>query len=206
MSTDAPAFGALPPSHQGHEHIVQFYGSDRSLVRTVATFLSEGLVAGEPAIVIATTSHCAAIITALGERLIDCDRAVRSGDLILFDAEATLDLFLVGDTPNPDLFEANVGRLIEQAVNGRRTRVRAYGEMVDVLWKQARPEAAIKLEILWNKLALKHDFALLCGYAMGSFYKQSAGLEEVIAQHTRVIGNDASVVPFHSRSQRSSRV
>lgn len=204
MSTDSPTFETSPRAHSGHEHVVQFYGSDRSLVRTVATFLSEGLVTGEPAIVIATTSHCAAIITALGERLIDCDRAVRSGDLILLDAEATLDLFLVGETPNPDLFEENVGRLIEQAVNGRRTTVRTYGEMVDVLWKQGRSEAAIKLEILWNTLALKHNFALLCGYAMGSFYKQSAGLEDVIAQHTRVISNDVSVVPFPSRSRKSS--
>lgn len=203
MSTGSSRFESGHP-HHGHEHVVQFYGSDRSLVRTVATFLSEGLVAGEPAIVIATNSHCGAIITALGERLIDCHRAVRSGDLILLDADATLDLFLVGDTPNSDLFEENVGRLIDQAVNGRRTRVRAYGEMVDVLWKQGRSETAIKLEILWNKLALKHNFALLCGYAMGSFYKQSAGIEDVIAQHTRVISNDASMPPMPSRSSRSS--
>lgn len=189
-------------SDHGHEHVVQFYGSDRSLVATVAGFLAEGLVAGEPAIVIATTSHCASIIAGLGERLIDCDRAVRNGDLILLDAEATMDLFLVGDTPNPELFEDNVGRLIQQAINGRRTTVRAYGEMVDVLWKQGRADAAIKLEILWNSLALKYNFTLLCGYAMGSFYKQTAKLEDVIAQHTRVIGNDASVVPFASRRAR----
>ena len=106
---------------------------------------------------------------------------------------------MVGDTPNGELFEANVGRLIEQASDGRRTRVRAYGEMVDVLWRQGRSEAAIKLEILWNRLALKYHFALHCGYAMGSFYKQTSKLEEVVAQHTRVIGNDASVVPFARR-------
>ena len=191
-------------SDQGHEHVVQFYGSDRSLVATVAGFLAEGLVAGEPGIVIATTSHCASIITGLGERLIDCDRAVRNGDLILLDAEATLDLFLVEDTPNSELFEENVGRLIQQATNGRRTTVRAYGEMVDVLWKQGRAEVAIKLESLWNALALKYNFTLLCGYAMGSFYKQTAKLEEVIAQHTRVICNDTSVVPFASRRARLS--
>jgi hypothetical protein len=149
--------------------------------------------------VIATSTHCSDIIAALGERLIDCVRALRHGDLILLDAEATLDLFMVGDRPNAELFEENVGRLMEQATNGRRTPVRAYGEMVDVLWKQGRPEAAIKLEILWNMLAMKYRFTLLCGYAMGSFYKQTARLDEVIAQHTRVIGNDGSVVPFSGR-------
>jgi hypothetical protein len=52
-------------------------------------------------------------------------------------------------------------------------------------------------------LAMKYRFTLLCGYAMGSFYKQTARLDEVIAQHTRVIGNDGSVVPF-SRKRPSS--
>jgi hypothetical protein len=183
----------------GH-HAVQFYGSDESLFTTVAAFLAEGLVLGQPALVIATRAHSAAIVDHLCNRLIDCERAVRDGDLMLLDAEATLDLFLVNNKPDPELFAANVGRLVEQAVNGRRgTMVRAYGEMVDVLWKQGRSEAAIALEILWNKLALKHDFALLCGYAMGSFYKQTRQLEEVIAQHSHVIAHDVSVASFPPR-------
>jgi KaiC/GvpD/RAD55 family RecA-like ATPase len=178
-----------------HEHVVQFYGSDRSLVTTVAGFLAEGLAVGEPAIVVATSAHCAGIVAALGELLIDCGRAVRNGDLILLDADATLDLFLVGNTPSPELFEENLGRLIEQATNGRETVVRAYGEMVDVLWKQGRSEAAINLEILWNALSLKYHFTLLCGYAMGSFDKQTARLKDVIAQHTRVIVSVAPLGP-----------
>lgn len=183
----------------GH-HAVQFYGSDQSLFTTVAGFIAEGLVIGQPAVVIATRPHGTAIVEHLSKRLIDCDRAVRDGDLMLLDAEATLDLFLVGSKPDAALFAANVGRLVEQAVNGRRgTMVRAYGEMVDVLWKQGRAEAAIELEILWNKLALKHDFALLCGYAMGSFYKQTGQLEQVIAQHTHVIAHDVNVASFPPR-------
>lgn len=192
------------PVH-AHHHAVQFYGSDHSLFTTVASFLAEGLVSGQPAIVIATRVHTAAIVEHLGGRLIDCEKALRNGDLVMLDAEATLDLFMVGDTPDPDSFEKNVGRLIDQAINGRdRTVLRAYGEMVDVLWKQGRSEAAIRLEILWNKLALKYNFALLCGYAMGSFYKQTKQLEDVIAQHTHVIAHDTNVVPFPPHRVRTA--
>jgi hypothetical protein len=188
-----------------HHHAVQFYGTDQSLFTTVAGFLAEGFVAGQPAIVVATRAHSAAIVGHLCSRLIDCDRAIRNGDLVLLDAEATLDLFMIGDRPDPDLFERNVGRLIDQAINGReRTVLRVYGEMVDVLWKQGRSEAAIKLEILWNKLALKYNFALLCGYAMGSFYKQTKQLEDVIDQHTHVIAHDTNVVPFPPKRVRSA--
>jgi hypothetical protein len=106
---------------------------------------------------------------------------------------------MVGDTPDADLFEQNVGIVVKQVLDGRgRAVVRAYGEMVDVLWKRGRSEAAIKVEILWNKLADKYSFALLCGYAMGNFYKQAKQLEDICALHTHVTGPD-NVLPFDPR-------
>jgi len=190
------------PVHK-HHHAVQFYGNEQSLFTTVAGFLGEGLITGQPAIVIATESHRVAIVEHLCGRLIDCESARRSGSLLLLDAEDTLGQFMIGDEPDADLFEQNVGRLIQQMVDGRgRPLIRAYGEMVDVLWKQGRPEAAIKLEILWNKLALKYSFALLCGYAMGNFYKQARHLEGVCEQHTQIIPHDthdAKVIAFDPR-------
>jgi hypothetical protein len=38
---------------------------------------------------------------------------------------------------------------------------------------------------------------------MGSFYKQSKQLEDVIAQHTHVVAHDTNVVPFPSRRVRT---
>ena len=180
-----------------HHHAVQFYASDASLFATVSSFLAKGLVAGQPAVVIATPEHRVAIEEHLCDRLIDCELARRNGDLVMLDAEETLDLFMIGDDPHANLFEMNVGGVIDQVIGGRDgTTVRAYGEMVDVLWKQGRSQSAIQLEILWNKLALKHNFALLCGYSMGSFYKQTKQLEEVAGLHTHVV--DANVVEFPS--------
>lgn len=185
------------PTSNRH-HAVQFYGTDKSLFVTVAGFLSEGIVNAQPAIVIATPEHRIAIEEHLCDRLIDCEKARREGELLFLDAEETLGLFMVGDEPNADLFETSVGGVIDRTIAGRpRTTMRAYGEMVDVLWKQGRSESAIKLEILWNKLAVKHNFALLCGYAMGSFYKQTKHLEDVAALHSHVV-ND-TVVPFERK-------
>jgi hypothetical protein len=183
-----------------HRHSVKFYGNDASLFTTVAGFLCEGLVVGQPAIVIATPSHRAAILQHLQDRLIDVERARESGDLLMLDAEETLTTFMSGDEPDGDLFESNVGSLIDGALDGREpTMVRAYGEMVDVLWKAGRPEAAIKLEMLWNRLAAKHGFALLCGYAMGNFYKQAEQFQLVCEQHTQIVESDANVVTFTRR-------
>jgi len=181
-----------------HHHAVQFYGSDQSLHTTVAGFLSEGLIIGQPALIIATEPHKTGILARLTERLIDVEKAQASGDLVLLGADEALAMFMVGDMPDEAAFEARIGGLVAQMLRDRRARtiLRAYGEMVDVLWKERREEAAIRLEILWNKLATRFGFALLCGYAMGQFYKQAARFEDVCSHHTAVIQTDANVVPF----------
>ena len=167
---------------------MQFYGTDTRLFSTVGGFLAEGMIHGEPALIIATEAHRNGVIAQLTERFVDVKKARQSGDLVLLDAQETLDLFMVDGAPDTKLFEANVGRFIEQSLLGRPGHVlRAYGEMVDVLWKDGQCDAAIRLEILWNKLATRFGFALLCGYAMGSFYKKTERLQEVCALHTQII-------------------
>jgi hypothetical protein len=172
-----------------HHHAVQFYGDDESLFTTVAGFLSQGFVDGHPAIVIATQDHRTAILDHLRGRLIDVDKAQKLGSLITLDAQQTLDLFMIRGMPDEARFEDSVGRLIADVLDGRKDRIliRAYGEMVNVLWKDGKPEAAIRLEMLWNKLAQQHGFALLCGYSMGNFYKETKGFEDICRQHTHVV-------------------
>ena len=190
MATDA---GRVP----AHHHAVQFYGTESSLFTTVAGFLSEGLIAGQPALVIATEPHRAGILGQLAARLIDVEQAMRLGDLVVLDARDVLGRFMVNHEPDAAAFAREVGALIERQLRGRtRTVVRAYGEMVDVLWKDGRSEAAITLEILWNKLAATYGFALLCGYSMGNFYKQVEQFHEVCRQHTQVVAPGDHVALF----------
>jgi hypothetical protein len=182
-------------------HAVQFYGNETSLVTTVAGFLCDGLVRGEPAVVIATTAHRSAIEAQLAARLINVEAARLSGDLVMLDAHETLATFLSGDTPDPEAFRRNIGGVIERALRGRRdTIVRAYGEMVDVLWQEGRTDAAIRVELLWNLLATSYGFALLCGYSMGSFYKQAERLDEICRLHTDVVQpEDSNLAVFTPR-------
>jgi DcmR-like sensory protein len=174
--------------HYTHHHAVKFYGDETSLFTTVSGFLAQGFVDSQPAIVIATPEHTAAILKHLAGRMIDVDQAQRMGDLVVLEARATLELFMENGLPNGHKFEESVGRLIANLVKDRPSAlVRAYGEMVDVLWKDGLTKAAVRLEMLWNKLAQAHGFALLCGYAMGNFYKQTQRFEEVCREHTHIL-------------------
>jgi PAS domain S-box-containing protein len=183
--TDA-GFQGVPPHG---EHLVQFYENDEFLASAVAAFLGEGIAAGEPAIMIATREHRDAVLALLREQGIDVERERRDGRFVALDARETLATFMDGDLPERSRFEATIGPAIEGLLRASgRSVVRAYGEMVDVLWKEGNSSGALQLEGLWNDLAAKYSFALLCAYAISSFYKEShaEGLRDVCRAHRHV--------------------
>ena len=182
-------------SNAGQFHAVRFYDTKESLCRIVAEFLGEGFVIGQPGLVIATPEHCAGIVEELRARHFDVDGLQTAGDLLLLDAEETMSGFMVDGMPNAEMFKAKATEAISTVCRDRTDcTIRAYGEMVDLLWKKEHTVAAVRLEMLWNKLAMTHDFSLLCGYAMGNFYKD-ASINEICQQHTHVIGAGGDVAP-----------
>lgn len=182
-------------SRRGHFHAVRFYENPVSLCRIVADFLGEGFRDNQPALVIATPEHRAGIEAALRGQNVDVAALRTSGELVLLDAEQVLATFMVDGMPDAKRFQATGTELIQRACGGRADcTVRAYGEMVDVLWKQGHSVAAMRLEMLWNKLAATQDFSLLCGYAMGHFYKGSQQ-QNICAQHTHVMADGGALSP-----------
>jgi hypothetical protein len=67
--------------------------------------------------------------------------------------------------------------------------------MVDVLWQQGQRDAAIRLEVLWNQLAQSQAFSLLCGYAIGNFYKD-AGFKDICGHHSHIVSDDGKATRF----------
>jgi hypothetical protein len=119
----------------------------------VGQFLGEGFIAGLPAVVIATPEHLDAIRGVLAAPFFDVGRLEAAGDLVMVEAAATLAQFMVDGTPDPIRFRNAITPLIERACRGRKDCVvRAYGEMVDVLWKAGHTVAVVRLETLWNQL------------------------------------------------------
>lgn len=181
------------PTGSGHFHAVRFYENKASLCRTVTDFLGEGIGLGQPGLVIATPAHREGLLAELRSRHVDVDKLQAGGDLLLLDAREVLATLMIEGMPDAKLFHVHLAAAIDRLCRGRRDcTIRAYGEMVDVLWQDGLTAAAIRLEMLWNQLAMTHDFSLLCGYAMGSFYKK-AGMREVCAQHSHVIATESSL-------------
>jgi hypothetical protein len=112
-----------------------------------------------------------------------------SGLLVVADAAETLESIMVSGTPSPTAFADVVGGLLDRVEAAAPEGVpRVFGEMVDLLWKGSKPTATVALETLWNALAAERQFALLCGYELDVFDRetQARALPDVCRLHSHV--------------------
>lgn len=141
------------------EHLVQFFDAEPEVwANSVGPYFAEGLKQGDALLVIATPAHRAAIAGQLGR---DPELAESSGRLVFRDARGTLDRFMVNGEPDWEEFR--------RAVEGEMERllpiglVRAYDDMVGILWSARQFCAATRLEEYWNRLLQSNPAALLLG-------------------------------------------
>lgn len=174
---------------QSSDHGVQIYDEVSELTESVAAYLSAGFAQGEPAVVLATAEHWTSFADGLSRRGWDSAEMEAQGLLTVVDAESTLAAFMEDSSVSPARFEQVVGGLLDR-VAGRHPgkRIRAFGEMVDLLSMRGRHKAAIELEGLWNELGRTRDFALLCGYRLDVFDPafQVAALPAICAAHSHI--------------------
>ena len=75
---------------------------------------------------------------------------------------------MVDGSPERERFNEVMGGVLPSVSDGR-SRVRAFGEMVALLWAEGNLQRAIRLEELWNDLQKAHSFSLFCAYPMHGF-------------------------------------
>ena len=167
-----------------HVHAAYFYEHDESLSQTVARFLGEGLNSGDAAILIATSSHSGSILEQLAS--MDPQQRSRQGDLVVVDAPVLLRDLMVDGMPSRRHFEERLLPIIDKAARAGSRGVKAYGEMVDLLWRRSAHATALALEALWNEFASTCSFSLLCGYSMDAVGR-GEGFGKICEQHTGVL-------------------
>lgn len=178
-------WGELTPS----EHSVQIYATDGVFLNALEGFVSGGLRAGDSVIVIATVAHRDALEDRLRVRGFDIDAARSRDQYIPLDAEETLSKLMVKgwSWPDDDLFKQLIKELIARA-RGNGRRVRAFGEMVAILWARGHNGATVRLEYLWNKFCQEEALCLFCAYPRIGFTQDAdASISEICSMHSRVI-------------------
>ena len=166
------------------EHLLEVYKSESAFIDGLVEFASAGLAAGEAFVMLATAEHRDAVTTALRERghALDAPPDV----FIALDAEETLARFMVDGAPDEQRFDAVIGGVLERASSGGRP-VRAFGEMVALLWKEGRCEATLRVEQLWNRVLRRHPLSLFCAYPREESTREiTDDFAHVCAAHSQV--------------------
>jgi MEDS: MEthanogen/methylotroph, DcmR Sensory domain len=168
-------------------HLVFPCTDDRSIVDAITIFASAGLENEEAVVLVATEDHCTRVIARLEGEGFNTRALQRSNQLICAKASDTLSRFMVNGAPDEALFRDAVTEIVTRAkssgVTGQPRNVRAFGEMVSLLWRVDVAVAA-RLEELWNNVIEEHQLALLCTYSLDGTHSHGALPECLVGAHS----------------------
>lgn len=162
---------------------MHYYKSDNELLLRLTEYIGTGLLHSDTCLVIASRLHIELLNNRLLELGVNVDGAYSRGNYITLDAKTTINSFVVNGLPDEGLFYDTVGKLVaDLAVKG--APVRAFGEMVALLWKVGNKKAVMELERAWNGLAEKNTFSHYCAYPDLHFVMDLAARQEINEYHT----------------------
>lgn len=182
-----PRSGAAPT----RDHAVLFYDHAAHVADSLTDYVAEGLQRGDGVIAVLTPPQATAVRASLEDSGDEAERAAAEGRFLLLDAASTLESFLVDGAPDARLLTEGVGAAITELGAGGRA-VRAAGEMVAVLWAEGNLTGALALETVWNELADRLGFGLLCPYPTTVLDSGHLGhIGRLCALHTDVVAPES---------------
>jgi hypothetical protein len=184
MSSSMQVFwGEIAPC----EHVLQIYENDATFMESLEGFVRAGFEAGESVVAIATKEHLRTLERRLDAAGLDV-RGLKAADRYLaLDAEEFLTRFMVNGWPDEAKFKEEIRAVLARARRGN-SRVRAFGEMVAVLWAQGHHGATVNLEHLWHRICEEDGLPLYCAYPrIGMTDDLSSSVEAVREAHTRIV-------------------
>ncbi|HUR31297.1 MAG TPA: MEDS domain-containing protein [Saprospiraceae bacterium] len=195
-------WGEIAPA----DHLVQIYENDEVILDSLEGFVDSGIKAGDAVIVIATEEHLSALNDRLRHLHHDLPHLQSSHQYIPLNANDTLDKFMKDGWPDEQLFIQTVKDIINLARGKNSRRVRAYGEMVAILWGQGHNGATVHLESLWNKFCATEVFCLFCAYPKSGFTQDvNTSIEHICSTHSMMIagaGKPKTEVHYHRTSRK----
>jgi hypothetical protein len=190
------AWNKLLEHAEPEEHLLQFYEADeRPLLENISRYVREGLKSGEGVLLIAAQHRNEAVEQRLNELGIDTEAAIHEGRLTFVGVRQALAGFMRDGQPDWELFQNTIGATVRES----RARIhdgviRAYGEMVGVLWEAGQFAAAIRLEHYWNELRHSAPFKLFCAYPIDVLGKgfQTPAVDALLRAHTHLLPGESS--------------
>jgi hypothetical protein len=169
-----------------YDHLVQFYENEDVFMNTLEGFAGDGFIKNETVIMIATKKHLDLLSKRLSAHGFKLPELRKNGQYIPVNAELALTRFMVNDWPDEELFRKFVDQLISKA--GSVRKIRAFGEMVALLWEKGNNGATVKLEHLWHNIHQNTPFCLYCAYPRSGFTQHPVlSIQSICKAHSKII-------------------
>lgn len=171
------------------DHILQIYDTDAIFLDMLARFVTDGIKANEACIVIATKEHLRELDKRLETHNLDVNALIGNNSYIPLIAEEVLLMFMIDRWPDEYLFNHTITGILQRARGTGNRSIRAFGEMVAILWAQGNYAATVNLEQLWNKFCEKEIFRLFCAYPKSGFTNNMEySIKHICNAHSKMIG------------------
>lgn len=169
------------------DHILQIYEDDKEFMDLLESYVTNGIDTGDAVVIIATPEHLKSLHQRLRDRGYDLFSLTLQDQYIPLDASETLSQFIINGWPDENLFFHLLTNLLLRARKKDRP-VRAFGEMVALLWSQGYSGATVQLEHLWSRFCELEQFKLFCAYPKVGFTENAvASIERICGCHSKVI-------------------
>ncbi len=175
------------------KHVLQMYESREVLIDSLEGFSRSGLNAGESVILIARAEVHSAVRERLENLGFDTGALRFDSRLICLNAYDVLSSFMVDGLPNRDLFNSKISEVIDRARLAGNGNVRAFGEMVSLLWQDNNKAATMLLEGLWNDFCAENPLTLFCAYPTSIFGTPDTELQSICFCHEHLLKGDDSL-------------
>ena len=171
------------------DHVLQIYENDGVFLDALTGFVGGGINTGDSCVVIATDNHLKALEKRLESYGIHIGALMSENRYIPLDAQETLSRFMINGWPDENLFNQTVSEIFKKGRNHSDRGIRAFGEMVAILWAEGNNGATVRLEHLWNKFCQKETFSLFCAYPKSGFTEAiSESMNHICSAHAKMIG------------------
>jgi hypothetical protein len=173
-------------------HVVQIYENDAAFLNLLEGFVTGGIAAGDGVVLIATCEHLGLLEQRLKLAGLDVEALKADDQYLPLHAEEILGRIMINDWPNYSLFMETITRAFRQVKKNNR-HIRAFGELVAILWAQGNSGATIMLEQLWNMYGEKEPFSLFCAYPKSAFPENSdVSIRNICKTHSKIISGSTN--------------
>ncbi len=176
-------WGEIAPSR----HLIQLYENEEVFLTTLESFVTCGFRANDSVVILATDDHLLRLNGRLLAQGFNITKLKEQQRYLPINADEALGHFMVKDWPDRTRFRRYVSRIISSA-KGVGYKVRAFGELVSVLWANGHSGATVQLEHLWEHFIHEEKLSLFCAYPKSGFTEDpNLSLQSICASHSLVI-------------------